>query len=183
MHARSSDLPGEDQLYQMEVDFRDAALGAEREISLPSGKKLGIKIPAGIESGARLRFRGQGGPGIGKGPAGDAYVEITVRPMAGFARKGRDIETEIPVSFLEAALGAEIQAPTIDGSVALKIPPGVSTGSKLRIRGKGVASSKGERGDQIVSLKVMMPKQIPEELRQQMSEWKEKLSFNPRAER
>lgn len=181
MHARSSDLPGEDQLYQMDVEFRDAALGAQREITLPGGKKLQIKIPAGVETGARLRFRGQGGPGIGKGPSGDAYVQINVRPLAGFVRKGKDIETEVPVSFLEAGLGAEIQVPTIDGMVALKIPPGVSSGSRLRVKGKGVGSASGTRGDQIVSLRVAMPKKLPEELEKSMREWQEKFSYNPRA--
>jgi DnaJ-class molecular chaperone len=181
-HARGrvTDLPGEDELYQMEVDLRDAALGAEREINLPSGKKLRVKIPAGIETGARLRFRGQGGPGIGKGPAGDVYVEVNVRPLEGFHRKGKEIEVEVPVSFIEAALGAEIQVPTIEGHVMLKIPPGVTTGSRLRVRGKGVASAKGERGDQIVSLKVVMPKTLAPEMKKAFEEWREKYSYNPR---
>ncbi|MGZ6289907.1 MAG: DnaJ C-terminal domain-containing protein, partial [Bdellovibrionota bacterium] len=128
-------------------------------------------------------FRGQGGPGVGKGPAGDAYVELNVRPLAGFARKGKDIETEVPVSFFEAGLGAEIQVPTIDGSVSLKVPPGVSSGNRLRVRGKGVGSPKGERGDQIVSLKIVMPKTLPPDLQKAMQEWNEKFSFNPREQR
>lgn len=177
--GRRADHPGEDQLYQMEVEFRDAALGAEREITLPTGKKLQIKIPAGIESGARLRFRGQGGPGAGAGPAGDAYVELTVRPLAGFTRRKKEIETEVPVTFLEAALGAEIQIPTIEGPVSLKVPPGVSTGTKLRVRGKGIGSVQGPRGDQIVSLKVVMPKTIPPEMKETLAKWQKEFSFNP----
>jgi DnaJ-class molecular chaperone len=177
------DFPGEDQLYQMEVDFRDAALGAQREITLPGGKKLQIQIPAGIESGARLRFRGQGQPGYGKGPPGDAYVEINVRPLAGFTRRGREIEVELPISFYEAIAGGEVPVPTLDGSVALKIPPGVSTGSKLRIRGKGIGSKSGERGDQFVVLKVMTPKHPSAELQAAAREWEKKSPYDPRAER
>lgn len=181
--SRPESYPGEDQLYQMEVDFRDAALGAEREITLPGGKKLQIKIPAGIESGARLRFKGQGGPGHGQAPAGDAYVEISVRPSTQFTRKGKDLESEAAITFYDALLGAEIEVPTLDGNVSLKIPPGVSSGSKLRVRGKGVGSKTGERGDQLVSLKIVMPKTIPPEMRKTLEEWKEKHSYSAKEAR
>lgn len=180
--ANRNDIPGEDQLYQMEVDFRDAALGAQREITLPGNKKLQIKIPAGVESGTKLRFRGQGGPGRGAGAPGDAYVELNVRPLAGFTRVGKDIEVELPISFYEALTGAEIKTNTIDGSVSLKIPPGVSTGNRLRIRGRGIGSPSGERGDQIVVLKVVMPKNPSAEWQTAAREWKEKFSYNPRGE-
>lgn len=181
--GRRGDFSGEDHLYQMEVDFRDAALGAEREITLPGDKKLQIRIPAGVESGARLRFKGQGGPGAGRGAPGDAYVEIHVREHPGFQRRGKDIESEVPVTFFEALTGAEIQVPTIDGSVSLKIPAGVSSGSRLRVRGKGIAQKSGERGDQIVSLKVVMPKNPPPELQRAAAEWKDKFPYSAREER
>ncbi len=176
------DLRGEDQLYQMEIDFKDAVLGAEKEITLPQGKKLKVKIPAGIESGAKLRFKNQGGPGMQSGPAGDAYVEIKVRPSTEFKRVGDDLETEVPISFIEALLGAEIQVHTIDGPVMLKVPSGVSTGSRLRIRGKGVASGKS-RGDQIVALKVVTPKIVDPDLQAAIRSWEGKFSYNPRAEK
>ncbi|MDR3606366.1 MAG: J domain-containing protein [Oligoflexia bacterium] len=182
MHGgRPAEQQGEDHLYQMEVDFKDSVLGAEREITLPHGKKLQVKIPAGIETGAKLRFRHQGGPGVGSAPPGDAYVEVTVRPLAGFKRVGNDIEVEVPISFIEGILGAEIQVPTIDASVMLKVPAGVSTGSRLRIRGKGVAHGK-ERGDQLVVLKVVLPKKVNPELQEVIRGWGEKYSYNPRAE-
>jgi DnaJ-class molecular chaperone len=179
--AQGGDLPGEDQLYQMEIDFKDSILGADREITLPTGKKLQIKIPPGIDTGKRLRFRGQGGPGAGSGPAGDAYIEVTVRPLAGFKRVGKNVESELPISFIEGLLGAEVQVPTVDGSVMLKIPPGVSTGSRLRIRGKGVASPK-DPGDQIVVLKVALPKHLNPELLAAVRAWEGKYSYNPRVE-
>ena len=177
-----ADDPGEDQLYQMSVDFRDAVLGAEREISLPTGKKLKIKIPPGVESGSKLRFKGQGSPGIGSGPAGDAYVEISVRTLNGFTRVGKNLESELPVTFIEALLGAEIKFPTIDGSVMLKVPSGVTTGSRLRVQGKGVLMSP-EPGDQIFVLKVVMPKGEQPELREAVRSWGEKYAYNPREEK
>jgi DnaJ-class molecular chaperone len=178
--TRPTDFPGEDQLYQMEVEFREAARGAEREISIPGGKKMQVKIPAGIESGAKLRFRGQGLPGVGKGPAGDLFIEIHVRPQAGFKRAGKDIETELPISFIEALIGAEVPVPTLDGNVMLKIPAGVNNGSRLRIRGKGIASAK-DPGDQIVELKIVMPKKVDPALANAVREWGGKFSYDPRS--
>jgi DnaJ-class molecular chaperone len=178
-------ISGEDQLYHMEVDFKDSILGADREITLPHGKKLQIKIPPGINSGKRLRFRGQGGPGAGGAPPGDAYIEITVKPLTGFTRVGNNVESELPISFIEGILGAEVQVPTLEGSVLLKIPPGVSTGSRLRIRGKGVASANkadASPGDQIVILKVVLPKQVDPELQATLRAWGGKYSYNPRGE-
>jgi len=175
----SQDLSGEDRLYQMSVDLKDAALGAEREITLPNGKTLQIKIPSGVETGTKLRFKNQGTPGIGKGQAGDAYIEITVRSLDGFTRVGSNIETELSISFIEALLGAEIKVPTIDANVMLKIPPGVTTGSRLRVFGKGVAL-KHSRGDQIVVLKVVMPLTPNSELQELIRGWGDKYSYNPR---
>lgn len=181
---RATDYPGEDELYQMTVEFYESALGSQREITLANRKKLEIRIPPRVESGARLRFKGLGGPGIGKGPPGDAYVEVHVRPLAGYTKKGKDIETEVAVTFYEALLGGEIQVPTIEGLVSLALPPGVSSGSRLRVRGKGIASAKGEaRGDQIVSLKVVMPKDPPPELIKAAAEWKEKFAYLVREEK
>ncbi len=175
------DFPGEDHVYKMDVEFRDAALGAEKEITLPSGKKLLVKIPAGISSGSKLRFRGQGGPGIGNGPAGDAYVEITTKPLSGFTRVDKNIETELPISFQEGLLGAEVKVPTLEGSVMMKIQPGVSTGSRLRIKGKG-AGPEGARGDQIVVLKVVLPSTVDPKLQETLKEWAGKYDYNPRGE-
>ena len=171
---------GADELYRMDVDFKESILGSERTITLPGEKKLKVKIPAGIESGTKLRFRAQGGPGVGNGPAGDAYVEVTVTPLEGFKRVGRDLETEVAISFVEGILGAEIKVPTLDGAVMLKVPPAVSTGSRLRIRGKGVALT-GEPGDQIVVLKIVLPKKVDPELQAAIQTWNGKYSYDPRS--
>ncbi len=176
-----TNVPGEDHLYQMSVEFRDAILGAAREITLPTGKRLQVKIPPGVETGTKLRFKNQGGPGIGSAPAGDAYVELTVKPLEGFKRDGLAVETEVSISFIEALLGASIKVPTLDGSVLLTVPPKVDTGTRLRIKGKGVSTPKGS-GDQIVTLKVVMPKKVDPELENAVRGWGDKFAYNPREE-
>ncbi len=173
------DFPGQDEQYNLEVEFLEAALGGEKVITLPSGKKLQLKIPAGIEEGKKLKFKGLGGQGIGKGAPGDAYIQISIRPSPTFKREGKDIISEVPVSFFEALGGAEIEVQTIDGSVMLKVPPGASSGSRLRIRNKGAGSGE-DRGNHIVTLKVVMPKDPPPELREKIAELADRYGYNPR---
>jgi DnaJ-class molecular chaperone len=178
---RSADFPGEDELYQMEVDFHEAVLGAEKTITLPSGKKLQVKIPAGIESGKKLRFTGLGSPGRGKGPNGNVFIQISVKEDPHFKRNGRDIESEVSISFYEALLGGEIPVQTIDGSVMLKVPSGVSSGSKLRIKNKGVGAG-DDRGHHLVTLKIVMPKEVPEEFRAAVEELRVKHDYKVRGQ-
>lgn len=182
-----SRFPGEDHAYRIEISFRDAVLGVERELMLPGGKKLRVKIPPGVESGTQLRFRGEGGAGARGGPPGDAYVQLEVRPSKIFKRSGKNLEIEVPISLDEAVLGGEVKVPTMEGPVLLKVPAGVSSGTKLRIRGKGVAAARGgaqarERGDQIVVLKVVLPQQIDPELQSVMRRWRESHPYHPRIE-
>jgi DnaJ-class molecular chaperone len=175
----SANQAGEDQLYHLEVDFKEAALGGTRVITLPSGKRLEIKIPAGIEEGKKLKFKGLGGEPRGKGPAGDAYVQISIKNSDVFKREGLDIHSEVPVSFFEALLGAEIPIPTLDGQVLLKIPVGATTGSKLRVKNKGAGSGE-QRGNQIVTLKVVMPKTVDQNLKDDIQNLAQKYSYDPR---
>jgi DnaJ-class molecular chaperone len=177
-------LDGEDAIYRMDVDFKDAALGAEKEINLPNGKRLAVKIPAGIDTGAKLRFPGHGNPPVGRGRNGDAYVEIRVRVSPVFKRSGNDVEIELPISLSEAILGAEIPVPTLEGNVSLRIPAGVSTGSKLRIRGKGIPGRGSDpRGDEIVRLTVVLPKTVDPEFRDAVEKWSKAHPYNPREEK
>ena len=172
---------GQDELYRMDVEFKDAVMGAEREIGLPNGKKLRVKIPAGVESGAKLRFAGQGNSG-GKAPAGDVYVQLNVASSPLFKRLGDDLEMELPISVSEAILGGEIKVPTIDGSILLKVPSGVSSGQRLRVPGKGVPGHKGtKRGDQFVILKIMTPPTVDPAFKEAVAEWSKRQSFDPRA--
>lgn len=166
-------------LYQMNVDFAEAALGGEKIITLPTGKKLQVKIPAGIEDGKKLKFKGLGSPGVGSGTPGDAYIQVSINPLPGFTRVENDIHSEVPISFFEALHGAEIEIPTIDGHVMLKVPAGVSSGSKLRIKHKG-AGAKEARGNQIVTLKIVLPKHVQPELKAAISELEKQFAYNPR---
>jgi DnaJ-class molecular chaperone len=170
--------PVVDPTYQLEVDFRDAALGAQKQLVLPDGRQIHVTIPAGIESGKKLRFKGLGAKGA-RGRARDVYVEITVNPLEGWSRQGLDLETEVPISFIEAITGGEIRIATLDGEALLKIPPGVTTGSKLRVRGKGAGAGE-KRGNLLVRLTVMTPRDVPPELRAAVEKLKDTCHFNPR---
>ncbi|MDD4972989.1 MAG: J domain-containing protein [Bacteriovorax sp.] len=168
-----------DTHYQMDISFRESILGEEKVITLANGKNLKIKIPPGIISGTKLRFKNMGTQGSDELAPGDAYIEITVRPLEGWARHGLDLETEVPISFIEGIMGVEISIPTMYGPVMLKIPSGVNNGSKLRIKGKGVKQGL-ETGNQIVQLKVMLPKVVSPELRAAIASWKGAFDYNPR---
>lgn len=172
---------GEDQRFMLEVEFEEAVAGATRRLTLPSGKALDVTIPPGIGDGQTIRLKGQGGPGRG-GPAGDALIEVKVRPHPTFRREGRDIYAEVPVALGEAVLGGKIEVPTVHGPVALTVPKGANTGTKLRLKGKGVAASRKEpAGDQYVVLKVVLPKAPDAELEEFVRGWAERKPYNPRS--
>jgi len=173
--------PGADLHYELQVDFLDAVNGAARTITLPQGGTLNVTIPAGVEDGQILRLRGKGAPSPGEGPPGDALVQIAVRPHRFFTRDGDDILLDLPVTVKEAALGAEVRAPTTTGSVMLKIPKRSNTGDVLRLRGKGVKKRDGA-GDELVKLKVMMPTQSEPELEAFLAGWTPASSYDPRKE-
>jgi DnaJ-class molecular chaperone len=132
--------------YRLELDFLDAVNGAKRQVTMPDGSVLDVSIPAGTRDGQILRLRGKGMPGLNGGPPGDALVEIAVRPHRIFTRKGDDIHVELPISLREAVLGGKINVPTPEGAVAMTIPRWSNTGSVLRLKGKGVPRSGGNRG-------------------------------------
>lgn len=129
--------------------------------------RLVVKVPAGIDSGQRLKLRGEGEPGVGGGPSGDLYVVIEVAEHALFQRDGYDVFCEVPVSITQAALGAEIDAPTLGGTVKLKIPAGTQPSKKFRLKGKGIAHlNGGDRGDHFVTVNVEIPQKLNPEQRQ-----------------
>jgi DnaJ-class molecular chaperone len=159
-------LKGADVSYQVRVPFLEAVLGTKQRLQLADGKTLDVQLPPGTDTGQTLRLKGQGLPGRGGAPAGDAFIEVTVEPHPIFTRDGNDILVEAPITLYEAVLGATVNVPTIDGKVSLKVPPGANSGTQLRLRGKGVQSGKnGARGDQYVRLVVMLPKEVDPELR------------------
>jgi DnaJ-class molecular chaperone len=165
-------MRGADVNYSITIDFPEAALGAKKRVTLGDGRTLDIAIPPGTDSGQTLRLKGQGMPAPGGGTAGDAFIEIQVRPHAFFTRKGNDVHVEVPITLPEAVLGGSIRVPTIDGAVSLKVPKGANTGTTLRLRGKGIPGGKGaQRGDQYVRLKVMLPEPVDPALAAFIESW------------
>lgn len=135
-------------------------------------KSLSIKIPPGVESGMRLRLTGEGEPGSHGGPAGDLYVVINVEPHPFFVREGNEIICEVPISFSQAALGDEIEVPTLNGKVKMKVPGGSQPGKILRLKGKGFPDARGYgRGDQHVVLKVEIPTRLSDRQKELLREF------------
>ncbi|MDF9823659.1 molecular chaperone DnaJ [Breznakia sp. PF5-3] len=122
--------------------------------------KLDIKIPAGIQSGQQIRISGKGEKGYNGGPNGDLYIEVLVAPHKSFVREGNDIRINVPISSIDATLGTQLDIPTVYGDVSLKIPAGTQNGTKFRLKGKGVKSTRGHQGDQYVEVKVEIPKKL-----------------------
>jgi DnaJ-class molecular chaperone len=174
-------MRGPDRRFHLEVDFLDAVRGATRRITLPDGAALDVTIPAGVQDGTVLRLKGKGAPGIGGGEAGDALIEIAVRPHSHFAREGDDIVLELPITIDEAVLGAKVEVPTISGRVQMTVPKNSSSGDVLRLKGKGVKHGR-IAGDQRVVLKVVVPERADAGLERFLAEWREKHHYDPRAE-
>jgi DnaJ-class molecular chaperone len=161
-----------DTRHRLEIDFLDAANGAVREIVLPGGKRLKVTIPPGATDGQVLRLRGQATQSTGGGRAGDVLIEIGVRSHPMFTRKGDDIHAELPITLPEAVLGARIEVPTVAGNVTLTVPKGANTGTRLRVKGKGVMAPGGRgRGDHYVTFKVMLPDKPDPELAELVEKW------------
>jgi DnaJ-class molecular chaperone len=163
-------MRGSDIHYRLELDFLDAINGGKRQITLPDGSILDVNIPPGASDGQVLRLRGKGRPGMGGGRPGDALVEIEVRPHRVFTRKGDDIHVDLPISLSEAVLGGKVRVPTPTGSVTMTLPKWSNTGTVLRLKGKGVPRIDG-KGDEFVTLKVMLPEKPDPELETFVAKW------------
>jgi DnaJ-class molecular chaperone len=171
---------GNDVRYTLEIDFLEAAAGAKKRVNMPDGGTLDITIPEGVSDGQVLRLKGKGSPAGRSGEAGDALVEIKVRPHPQFKRSGDDIALELPITIDEAVLGAKIEVPTVSGRVQLTIPKGTSSGRVFRLKGKGVRNSPaGHTGDQLVMVRIVLPDAIDEKLAYFMSEWRQSHQYNP----
>ena len=174
---------GQDVSYALPVGLLEAATGAQRTITLPEGKTLQVTIPEGAEDRQMLRLKGQGMPGYGGGPAGDAYVELHIEPHPFFRRKDDNVHVDVPVTLKEAVLGARIEAPTISGPVAVTVPKGSNTGTKLRLRNRGIRNRKtGQRGHQLITLKVVLPTAEEPELAAFLETWHPRNPQDPRKE-
>jgi DnaJ-class molecular chaperone len=182
--GRNMRMRGADATYAAEVDFVEAALGARKRLTLTDGKTLDVTIPPGTEHGQTLRLKGQGMAGASGGNAGDAYIEIRIAPHPVFTRDGTDVRVDVPISLPEAVLGATITVATIDGSVSLKVPPGSNTGTTLRLRGKGIPDRRTkQRGDEYVTLKVMLPEPPDSDLREFVESWAKRRPYEVRRDK
>lgn len=183
---------GQDHHAKIVVDLEDTFHGAVRSVSLQSpeldqhgqmrliNRTLNVKIPKGIKEGQQIRLVGQGTPGTGQGAKGDLYLEIHFRPHPFYRADGRDLHMQLPVTPWEAALGATVKAPTPEGTVDLKIPPGSNSGNKLRLKGRGIPGNPA--GDIYVTLSVVTPPANSEQDRALYREMATKLAFNPRVD-
>jgi DnaJ-class molecular chaperone len=150
---------GQDLVATLDLELREAALGTRRTIQGGSGASIEVQVPPGVDTGGRLRVPGQGGPPRQRGgEPGDLHLEIRVRPDPVLQRNGADIEMDLPLTVAEAVSGTKVEVPTLEGRVNVTVPPGTSSGAKLRLRGRGVKRPDGTRGDQHMRVQVVVPK-------------------------
>jgi DnaJ-class molecular chaperone len=166
--------------YSLEVEFMEAAQGAKKRVTLPESGALDITVPQGVVDGQVLRLKGRGAPNRRGGEPGDALVEIKVRPHPYFKRTDDDVALELPITIDEAVLGAKVEVPTIAGRVQLTLPKGTSSGRIFRLKGRGVHNvTTGHTGDQLVTVRIVLPETIDDELSYFLSEWRQKHKYDP----
>lgn len=168
---------GADMAYRLRVPFIDAARLTEQRITLQDGKTIDLKLPAGVESGTQMRLRGKGEQG--PGGAGDAIVTIEIDRHPHFERDGDRIRLDLPITLSEAVRGGKVRVPTVDGPVMLTIKPGTSGGTTMRLSGKGFSRKGGGRGDQLVTIQIVLPDDL-DPLAEALKDWTDET--NPRAD-
>lgn len=174
-HYQRYTAPGQDVSYELTIPFKLAALGGETSVRLNSGKQIKVKIPAGIKDGATLRLKGQGLSSQPNGPSGDALIKIHIASDSIFTREDNNVLMDLPITLKEAVLGAKIAIPTLSGKVSLTIPPNISSGKILRLKGKGIAG----KGDLLVKIQIILPDKPDNDLEDFIKSWHAK-SQNPR---
>lgn len=177
---------GADIEHQIEVPFAVAIKGGEAQLRVqrPDGHEetITVKIPAGIADGKRIRLRGQGEQGVGGAPPGDMLIAVTAAPHPCFTRHGDDLHVKVPVTLGEAAAGAKVDVPTPNGIVTLKVPPGTSSGKKLRVRGQGAARAGETPGDLYAEIQVVLPDDLSDAERETLREIDSRHPQDPRSD-
>ncbi len=168
------------------IPFLTAVRGGETSINIQRGdgktENLVVKIPPGVDTGSKLRLKGQGEPGAKGAQRGDLTIIITVEPHPYFKREDRNLVIEVPITVSEAILGARIEVPSLDGMKSLTVPPGSSSGLKLRLKGQGVPAAGGKpEGDLLVQLKIVVPRNVDDTSRKLIQEFADRNKQNPRA--
>jgi curved DNA-binding protein len=172
-------MRGADQEAELELTLEEAARGGRRKISFGDGRDYEVNIPPGVRDGQRIRLAGEGSPGMASGPSGDLFLRVRIKPHPRFRVQGKDLYVDLPVTPWEAALGAEVEVPTLDGTTRVKVPSGSSTGRKLRLRGQGLPGRDGN-GDLYAVIKVEVPKRPTAEERELLERLAQVSRFNPR---
>src|SRR5918999_4743579 len=173
-------FPGEDYEVPVRLTLEEAFRGTERTVQLEGGRSFTARIPPGATDRQRLRLRGKGGPGVNGGGPGDLYLEIQVEPHRLFHVSGHDLDLEVPLAPWEAALGAQVEIPTMTGRVTMKVPPGSKAGQKLRLAGKGLPKPGGGAGDLYAVLGITVPGTLTEREKTLYEELRSASRFNPR---
>lgn len=153
---------GADVRAKLEVDLVDAILGGKQRIAFSDGRTIDVSIPKGAQDGQTMRLKGQGSPG--RSAPGDAFIEITLKPHPIYRREGDVLVMDLPVTLYDAVLGGKVEAPTPEGPVTLTVPKGSNTGTRLRLKGRGLAEAQGKRGDLFARLVVSLPETPDAEL-------------------
>jgi len=178
---------GSDVEAELELTLEEAYRGGSKTITIqeqdpgrpPRSKNLDVNIPAGIRDRSRIRLSGQGNPGMSGGQNGDLYLRVTIKKHPLFKLEGNNVILDLPLAPWEAALGAEVKVPTLDRSVSLNVPAGVSSGQKLRLSGRGLGQG-GKKGDQLVRIMIKMPKDVTGEQKKLWEQLAEQSDFKPR---
>ena len=173
---------GQDLHYRLVITLAEAIAGGSKRLTLPDGSVIDVNIPAGVVDGQVIRLKGKGLPGAGEGAAGNALIELEVAPDARFQRDGDNLVVEVPISLTEAVLGARIRVPTATGEAMVTVPAAASSGTTLRLKGQGAPRQGGSRGDQLVKLKIVLPREPDPQLREFVTQWQAGKDFNPRQE-
>jgi curved DNA-binding protein len=171
-------MRGSDQEAVLELSLQEAARGGKRRISLGDGREFEVDIPPGVRDGQRIRLSGEGGEGTAGGPAGDLLLRVRVRPDKRFRVDGRDVYVDLPITPWEGALGAEVTVETLDGTARVKVPPGSSSGRRLRLRGQGLGG-----GDLYAVVQIHVPKKLTDRERELFEELAQTSTFDPRRQR
>jgi curved DNA-binding protein len=173
-------IRGGDQEATLEISLEEAARGGRRKISFGDGRDYDVNIPAGVRDGQRIRLAGEGGRGAGGGPSGDLFLRVRVKPDRRFRLEGNDLVVELPVAPWEAALGATVDVPTLDGTVKVKVPAGSSSGRRLRLKAEGMPGPGKQHGDLFATVKIVVPKKLSKRERELFEQLAETSKFDPR---
>jgi DnaJ-class molecular chaperone len=178
--------PGADLHHDLHIPFNTSITGGQAQLSVrrASGKveTITVKIPQGIENGKKIRLRGQGEPSSNGGPPGDLLITVYVAKHPFFGRRGNDLEVSVPITLAEAAMGAKIDVPTPKGRITLTIPPGTSSGRRLRLKGMGAPTASGSHGDLYAEMQIVLPESLDEESQAAIRQLDERYPLEPRAD-